>query len=557
MIHQPIKTVKIEINTNLSNNRWNVIILKFDGDGNYLKNIIIDNGLNTESGYAFNVDENNNLVVSVDGISGNTKISGENTISGEELVLNGYDYIIYFDENMNYVWSYKLAGQNISFDDESNIYVLYPFYYNINFPAEDTVNNSEINLSSNGSEDIAIIKFNKDGKIITANSIGGSSRELVNSYIGNENLLIGKTEDGFIISAEDTVKNEEIKINAKGNILSTGFIIKYTEDYKVEWTFNLIGIEGIYFSAVPYKNGYVAIGRLEQNILNIPAEKTVNGQEILITNSRGIVLWLNNEGKVEKAIGISIPISGDIIKCINNEFYVSGMSKIYEKIVLPSIPDIQEISVDNYKKQYNIGTLVNGEGGTISGQSQDPYEEVTIHEDSVKDIVITPDEGYRISNITINGERIEYISDEDGIVKLDKFIDMTENKIIEVTFAKEEDMFTINKVNTDGEKLSGAKFELEKVTVDDPSIAENAVGDIISAGTGYDFEKVGNKYIPGNLNVVGSTAISYLMIDLSEAQDEYEITLNIKANMGQSDIVQVAIADSNDEESMKYLALII
>ena len=134
--------------------------------------------------------------------------------------------------------------------------------------------------------------------------------------------------------------------------------------------------------------------------------------------------------------------------------------RIYQKVVLPEIPEAQNIAVDNYKKKYSIVTYIDGYGGYISGLGQNPYEEVTIHEDSVKDIIITPDEGYEIAYIMINGENIEYTTREDGTVILDKFTNMTENKEVGVAFIPEEDVFTINKVNEEGEGILGAEFEI-------------------------------------------------------------------------------------------------
>ena len=124
--------------------------------------------------------------------------------------------------------------------------------------------------------------------------------------------------------------------------------------------------------------------------------------------------------------------------------------RIYQKVVLPEVPEVQNIVINNYKKKYRIRTYVDGYGGTISGQEQNPYEKVTIHEDSVKDIIITPYEGYEIDYIMINGEKIEYTTREDGTVILDKFTNMIEDKEVEVAFIPKEDVFTINSNLNDG-----------------------------------------------------------------------------------------------------------
>ena len=85
-------------------------------------------------------------------------------------------------------------------------------------------------------------------------------------------------------------------------------------------------------------------------------------------------------------------------------------------------------------KQVQVTTRVEGEGGSISGQNQTPYEEVEYGEDSTKEIIATPEEGYKVSQITVNGEPIEFEEGPDHTVELDKFIDMIEDKEVVVTF---------------------------------------------------------------------------------------------------------------------------
>lgn len=58
----------------------------------------------------------------------------------------------------------------------------------------------------------------------------------------------------------------------------------------------------------------------------------------------------------------------------------------------------------NYiKRCYDLyETKVNGEGSAISGQDDTVYKKIAYGENSAKDIVITPDYGYKISTITVN-----------------------------------------------------------------------------------------------------------------------------------------------------------
>ena len=88
--------------------------------------------------------------------------------------------------------------------------------------------------------------------------------------------------------------------------------------------------------------------------------------------------------------------------------------------------------------QFNITTKVEGTGGNISGEGQDVYESVDKGEDSKKDIIVSPNVGYRVNMITVNGEPISFEEETNHTVILDKFINMQENKEVLVTFKKIE-----------------------------------------------------------------------------------------------------------------------
>ena len=88
--------------------------------------------------------------------------------------------------------------------------------------------------------------------------------------------------------------------------------------------------------------------------------------------------------------------------------------------------------------QFNITTKVEGIGGNISGEGQDVYESVDKGEDSKKDIIVSPNVGYRVNTITVNGEPISFEEETNHTVILDKFINMQENKEVLVTFKKIE-----------------------------------------------------------------------------------------------------------------------
>ena len=97
---------------------------------------------------------------------------------------------------------------------------------------------------------------------------------------------------------------------------------------------------------------------------------------------------------------------------------------------------VASVSLTNTKIKYNITTEA-GEGGTISGSEENPYEIVGYGENSTKDIVITPNPNYEIKTIYVNDEPTEIPTlGPDGTVTLDKFTNVTENIHVRVEFQK-------------------------------------------------------------------------------------------------------------------------
>ena len=104
------------------------------------------------------------------------------------------------------------------------------------------------------------------------------------------------------------------------------------------------------------------------------------------------------------------------------------------------IKDVSVITqVEKHKEINNLGEIVEVAGGTISGD-----ETVKYNENTTKDIIIKPDEGYYIEKITINGKEIEFVAEEDGSTQIEKFVNLTEDKVISVEFSKSESKVIIH-----------------------------------------------------------------------------------------------------------------
>ncbi len=552
---------------------YNPIVIKMNGQGEVIDFVCIKGQINQTANAisGSEINHNNHFAIRVL-YNANTslKIDSKDTVLGQEIEVNAIRNatnvgIIYFDENLKVVWANTMDIVNnnpsggIEIDDDGNVLYVGILRASYTIPAENTVDNVEIPLITNGSYDHMYIQYNKDGKIVWAKNFGGTGRDDLEDVFLDEDggfVVVGQSRADITIPADETVRNEEMVIEMPEGMSSYGTAIKYTKDLKVEWGLAFDKMTN-FTSVIKYGNEYYFTGSKTSGEAIIPADKTSSNKEIIVDDFRGgIFLSVSSEGKFNWILKTTS--SGNSLYPINigEEFLVQSnggnIVRIYQKVVLPEVPEVQNIVINNYKKKYRIRTYVDGYGGTISGQGRDPYEEVTIHEDSVKDIIITPYDGFKIYYIKINDEKIEYTTREDGTVILDKFTNMTEDKEVVVVFISEEEVFTINKVNKDGEGIPGAEFEITRQIIDDPSIGENAIGELEQAGEDYyGFTKDGDTYVPDNLEVNNSIAMSVIRIDLSTAKDWYKITINAEMDVGdnyQNNAVAFIESPSNYEQ---------
>ena len=336
-----------------------------------------------------------------------------------------------------------------------------------------------------------VIKYNANGTVEWATSIGGSSSDQIDS--------IAETKDGGCIiggyfSSSSITVGDSILTNVH---YEDGMVIKYDADGTVEWATSIGGSNSEYITSVKETSdeGYIIGGYFRGSY--IPLENYVlssNGGYdgmIIKYNANGIVEWAKNIGgsyddyinsvieldaRDYMAIGYfqsnTIETNGHTI--INNSSstnYSDGMIlKIANQV---GVPEIQELTVENNRKEFKITTDVEEidgvKGGNISGEDRNPYEIVKYGDDNTSEIKMIPETGYEIIKITINGEEIlDYEVDPvDGSYTLPQFTNVTEDKHIVVTYAQTSNKITI--VKKDGEDetpLSGATFELTQVIED-------------------------------------------------------------------------------------------
>ena len=180
-----------------------------------------------------------------------------------------------------------------------------------------------------------------------------------------------------------------------------------------------------------------------------------------------------------------------------------------------------------------ITTNVNGEGGTITQSN----EEVPYNGTSIDDIIVTPNEGYEISKITVNGEEIEYSPDENGNYTLPKFENVTGNVNVEVEFKKKEYEIKIELGSENG-KVNGEDTFTETVKHGETSVEDV----VITPNEGYEISKItvngeeieispdenGNYTLPKFENVTGNVNVE---IEFKKIEEIVEDVDNDKVNL--------------------------
>ena len=334
-----------------------------------------------------------------------------------------------------------------------------------------------------------ISKYNIDNQLEWTKYINGSLVEFNSiTEIDNGDIIVGGRNDS---SSDITVDDYILDTNE-----NYGILLRFDSNGKVKWATSFDGGYDGVISVIKTKDDGYAIG--------VDGLKGDIGNFLLENNevSNGTVIKFNNKNEIESAISINGRTDNDIVQLESiieakdnsyilvgyaNDFIIGdqlvesidGESGFIAKIYPDTnIPEVQELTVENTRKEYSITTNVkeiNGvKGGSITGEDENPYETVKYGDSSINEIVMTPDNGYEIIGITVNGKEYPFKANTDGTYTMPAFTNVTENKHIEVTYALTSNKFTISKIDSKTkEPLSGVKFSIEKIN--EKSISNNII----------------------------------------------------------------------------------
>ena len=514
------------------------IIIKYDKQNNIeWVNTVVGN----YSDYVENIiqTKDDSYVVTLYSCSTQIKIGNEYITNGEY----GFDLglVIKYDKDGNLIWVKKISepDKNTSIEyvtemNDGGIVVGGYFVGTIEFENQTVISDCG---------DGIIIKYGKDGNTEWVKTIHSEAQSynwinaveatkdggvVVAEYVQNGPMNI----DGNIIETNDStllVKYNQYgecqwieKIDATindilctkdGNIIAggrseNGNLFEYDENGNLIWKKQVA--ESIYSISNTMDGGFIIGGRYNDTVtFDNGSSLTVYGDYdgmIIKYNASGNYEWSQSiagtdydlvNSVVETSTGEYL-IGGEFwsatIELDNNKVLVNNAEEgttngfVLKAKVYFGVPEVQELTIENERKQFKITTNVKEidgiKGGSISGEDNNPYEAVKYGDSSTKEIIMTPDENYEIIGITVNGQEWQFKENTDGTYTMPQFDNVIEDKHVEVTYALKDNKLTINKVDSKTqEPLQGATFKLDQI--EERTDPENVIGGIVANGTEY------------------------------------------------------------------------
>ena len=238
----------------IANTRYTMHLI-YDKEGNLVeeyRKIVYVNQTNTY-GEEKILQTSDGGFVAIQNFNNTVTIPAENTVDNQEIVINtkgkNDGLLIKYNEENKVEWTRSIGEtgddtfKNVAIDKNDNIIVVGNIGYDystsgannfIKINKEDTINKNEITLNIIGNSDILIIKYNMNGLVDWADSLGTPNSEsaykilindenkyLISGYLGNSALDI---------SADKTVNGQNINIKGNWCNINTHFNAKQTNN---------------------------------------------------------------------------------------------------------------------------------------------------------------------------------------------------------------------------------------------------------------------------------------------------------------------------------------
>ncbi len=243
---------------------------------------------------------------------------GQNT----ELNNNGnYDgMVIKYNAKQEIEWAKVLGGTGTeklySIEEMDDGYIIVGSFRSNTIDLGENINNEDIILRNNGSLDGMIIKYNENGELVWATTIGNNGNDCLNTVKitdNNEILVAGYFQENINL-------DPNTKINSNGD--TDGIIIKYDDKGEYKWSKIIGGLGADYITSMTTTKdgGIVVIGSSSGNIY---LGKDENGDNIEIGNKRAnFVIKISKDSEVQWLKDINVNMTS--ITEISDGGYVIG-----------------------------------------------------------------------------------------------------------------------------------------------------------------------------------------------------------------------------------------
>ena len=230
-------------NTNaLSTNNFSneLFVAKYNSNGDYQWAFNIGK-VSSTSGLGIITDASSNVLVT--GYFSDTDVDFDPGPSTNNLSSNGnVDFFLAkYDTNGEYQWAFNAGdndgerGYDIVLDASSNIYITGSFQFTVDF--DPSANNNSI--TSNGSQDIFVVKYNSNGDYQWAFNIGSSTTDI------GYGIDVDASSNVYI-TGRFSESNIDFDPGPNVNALSSNgsvdiFVAKYNTNGDYQWAFNIGG----------------------------------------------------------------------------------------------------------------------------------------------------------------------------------------------------------------------------------------------------------------------------------------------------------------------------
>ena len=460
-----------ELNGLPQNNNYTSFIEMFERDFGYVLFAISGNSATDNKFIKYEIDKKGNILTT-------TEITGSplGAYTSKTKIIYDESEDVYYYFNIREIGKIKDNQKTVLYRDGPGAPMNDMIYIN------DNLYYSYIDFDRTGSKSYGVWKIDKNGKNITSQAGSLENGEITQACAGltkyGEDKIAGADINGniYIYDLDLNLLQKMELANSKIHLTDNNigqiqyydgnfYLLNESKIWKIDLNGNLVW-EKTYSS--------VADGYIRKD----PSKKVVTayfcGDEIITVdplNRVNLNIWnLDGSLKYTKKMKETLMVAynygnfeghiGGIKKSNSGELLMYGakwtgqtVKQIYAYKYEVTSPALQEITVENTLKQYNITTEIgiNSEntraGGTITGEYNGQYlesqnikfvETVKHGANNTINIIATPSENYSISKITINGVETNFVVDSNGTITIPAgyFNNITEDKHIVVTFEK-------------------------------------------------------------------------------------------------------------------------